>query len=102
MKMLLEDQDQIPWDSMLFVSGNINYGGRVTDEFDIRVLITSLKKFYTKEIINDKYLFSSSPTYIIPSYNTVENYIKYIDNLPLHEDPQVFGLNENANLTYQG
>ena len=87
MKMLLEDQDQIPWDSMLFVSGYINYGGRVTDEFDIRVLITSLKKFYTKEIINDKYLFSSSPTYIIPSYNTVENYIKYIDNLPLHEDP---------------
>ena len=66
MKMLLEDQDQIPWDSMLFVSGYINYGGRVTDEFDIRVLITSLKKFYTKEIINDKYLFSSSPTYIIP------------------------------------
>ena len=55
MKMLLEDQDQIPWDSMLFVSGYINYGGRVTDEFDIRVLITSLKKFYTKEIINDKY-----------------------------------------------
>ena len=87
---------------MLFVSGHINYGGRVTDEFDRRCLITSLKNFFTIEIINDKYLFSSSPTYILPDYNTDENYIKYIEDLPIHEDPQVFGLNENANLTYQG
>lgn len=55
MKMLLEEQEQIPWDSMLFVSGHINYGGRVTDDWDRRCLITILKLFYTKEILEDKY-----------------------------------------------
>ena len=55
MKMLLEDQDQIPWDSMLFVSGHINYGGRVTDDWDRRTLITLLKKFYTPEVLKPTY-----------------------------------------------
>lgn len=57
MKMLIEEQESIPWDSMLFVSGHINYGGRVTDDWDRRCLITILKIFYTKEILEDKYQY---------------------------------------------
>jgi len=60
MKMLIEEQESIPWDSMLFVSGHINYGGRVTDDWDRRCLITILKIFYTKEILEDKYQFSAA------------------------------------------
>lgn len=44
-KMLLSEGETIPWDAMLFVTGNINYGGRVTDEWDRRCLMTILKKF---------------------------------------------------------
>ncbi len=40
---------------MLFVSGHINYGGRVTDDWDRRCLITILKKFYIKDILEEKY-----------------------------------------------
>lgn len=47
MKMLLKENDDIPWDSLLFVSGHINYGGRVTDDWDRRCLITILRNFYT-------------------------------------------------------
>lgn len=46
MKMLLKENDDIPWDSLLFVSGHINYGGRVTDDWDRRCLLTILSKFY--------------------------------------------------------
>jgi dynein heavy chain len=43
----IEGKNQVPWDSILFLSGTITYGGRVTDNLDQRLLITTLKKFYT-------------------------------------------------------
>ena len=46
LKMLINEQDVIPWDAMLYVTGHINYGGRVTDDWDRRCLITILKRFY--------------------------------------------------------
>ena len=32
---------------------------------------------------------------------TVDVYMEYIDKLPLVENPEVFGLHENANITFQ-
>ncbi len=46
-KMLLDEQTGIPWDSMTYVSGHINYGGRVTDDWDRRCLMTILERFYS-------------------------------------------------------
>ena len=53
--MLLNEQEQIPWDALLFVTGHINYGGRVTDDWDRRCLISILKKFYIADILEEKY-----------------------------------------------
>jgi len=36
LSLLLEEQEDIPWDALLFVTGQITYGGRVTDDWDIR------------------------------------------------------------------
>ena len=56
MKRLLEDnENSIPWDSLLFVTGEINYGGRVTDDLDRRCIITILKKFYNSDILQNTY-----------------------------------------------
>lgn len=55
MSNLLKESEEIPWDSLLFISGHINYGGRVTDDWDRRCLITILKNFYSTEILNDTY-----------------------------------------------
>jgi dynein heavy chain len=55
MKTLLSEQDQIPWDALLFVTGEINYGGRVTDDWDRRCLKTILKKFFIKNALEGTY-----------------------------------------------
>ena len=55
--MLLNEQEQVPWDALLFVTGHINYGGRVTDDWDRRCLISILKKFYIADILDEKYQY---------------------------------------------
>lgn len=37
---------QVPFEALLFVIGEINYGGRVTDDWDRRCLKTILSIFY--------------------------------------------------------
>ena len=38
--------------------------------------------------------------YGIPLYRTCREYLDYIDNLPLVDTPEIFGLHPNADITY--
>lgn len=42
----------------MFIIGQINYGGRVTDDWDRHCLMTILKKFINSDILEGKYHFS--------------------------------------------
>lgn len=37
----------------------------------------------------------------MPPIGTIEGYMDYIDKLPMTDDPEVFGMHENANINYQ-
>lgn len=100
LKIFLDEQEEIPWDAMLFMTGHINYGGRVTDDWDRRCLLTLLKKYSNADILEDGYKFSDSGIYFAPTNGNIDKYIEYIDQLPLVEAPEVFGLHENANITF--
>merc|ERR1712224_769890 len=60
LKMFLDEQDTVPWESLVYVTGQINYGGRVTDDQDRRLLMTILAQYYTENIVSDEYKFSLS------------------------------------------
>lgn len=101
LQMLLTQSHLVPFEALLFVTGEINYGGRVTDDWDRRCLLTILRKFYSSTTVEkNKYEFSSSPEYYIPEYQNLENYRSYIETLPLEETTKVFGMHDNANITY--
>jgi len=51
----MKEEDLIPWDALKFVTGDINYGGRVTDDWDRRCLRTILRKFYTDHALHGQY-----------------------------------------------
>lgn len=99
--MFLDEQEDIPWEAMLYVTGHINYGGRVTDDWDRVCLLSILKKYYTPEILEDGYQLSSSGTYTVPDMGPLQAFKDYISGLPLVDAPEVFGLHENANITFQ-
>jgi dynein heavy chain len=101
LKMFLDEQEQIPWDALIYVTGHINYGGRVTDDWDRVCLLTTLKIFYSTDILEDTYKFSSSGMYYAPPEGPLEDYRTYIDNFPMNDLPELFGLHENANITFQ-
>ena len=100
LKIFLDEQEEIPWDALLFVTGHINYGGRVTDDWDRRCLISMLKRYYNPDVLEEGYKFSESGIYYAPEFGPLDSYRQYIEQLPLIDSPEVFGLHENANITY--
>ena len=96
LKMFLDEQDEVPWESLVYVTGEINYGGRVTDDQDRRCLMTILAQYYTAGILDDDYRFSESGKYYSPPEGTLAAMIKYTRSLPPEEQPEVFGMHINA------
>ena len=101
LRMLLDEQEGVPWEALNYITGHINYGGRVTDDWDRRCLLSILQIFYTPEILKSEYTFSPSGVYFPPLYDKLDEYRKYIEELPLNDPPEVFGMHDNANITYQ-
>ena len=58
---------EISWDAMKFMTGEINYGGNVTDDFDRKLLTSILEIFQNEDVaLNPDYRFSSSGLYFCP------------------------------------
>lgn len=59
-----------------------------------------LKRFFCLDCLEKDYAFTDSGTYFIPDLNTLEEYWNFTDQIPGTEDPEIFGLNQNANIIY--
>lgn len=99
--MYLEEQEDIPYVALNYLIADINYGGRVTDDKDNRLIRAILKNYFVDNILSDSYRLSRLDMYYAPPEGSYEDLRKYIDTLPLDDDPEVFGLHPNANITFQ-
>lgn len=94
--MLLDQYANVPYKVLNYLGAEINYGGRVTDDKDVRLIKTILSRYITPDIFKSDYKFSKSGTYYAPNLTQLSDYLTYISNLPLNPDPQAFGLHDNA------
>jgi dynein heavy chain len=99
-QMFLNDYEDLPLDALTYLTGQCNYGGRVTDDWDRRLLVSLLSIFYCLDMVqDDSYIFSPSGLYKAPPHGEYESYMEYLRSLPLTPHPEVFGLHENADIT---
>ncbi|XP_066284547.1 dynein axonemal heavy chain 3-like isoform X3 [Branchiostoma lanceolatum] len=100
LQMFLNDYDKVPLDALTYLTGECNYGGRVTDERDRRLLTSILAIFYCPQITqDDKYKLSPSGLYYAPQQGSYDSFVEYVRALPWTPHPEVFGLHENADIS---
>jgi dynein heavy chain len=101
LRMYLDEQEVVPYQALNYLVAETNYGGRVTDDKDVVLIRAMLKRCFCPEVLNDSYRLSKLDTYYAPADGSLADAKRYIDGLPLDEDPEVFGLHPNANIAYE-
>ena len=103
LKTYLDEYDETPWDALKYLISEANYGGRVTDELDRRVLNSYLNQYYCEEALEvSNFQLSTIPNaYVIPDNGRLQSYRDYIQTLSSSDEPEAFGQHPNADISFQ-
>ncbi|XP_018571400.1 dynein heavy chain 12, axonemal [Anoplophora glabripennis] len=95
------NESEDPYEALAYLIGECNYGGRVTDNWDRRLIVTILETYLNPMVVyNSEYSFSEvGSCYGLPERCDYESYIRHIQSLPSNHPPEVFGLHTNAGIT---
>lgn len=97
--MFLNEYEEVQYVALRYLTGECNYGGRVTDDWDRRCLNTILSKYYSNQVLeNDDYKFDETGNYFAPKAAEYEEFVSFIKKLPVISKPGIFGLHENADI----
>jgi len=102
LKMFISEcpsDDELPYKALRYLTGQCNYGGRVTDDNDRVTITTILDLFFQPHIHEPNYALSLSGDYRVPPSGPVAGYLEYIEGLPVQCSPEVFGMHDNADIT---
>lgn len=102
LELFLDTYEDVPFDVLQVMTSTINYGGRITDDKDMRTSDVILRTFFTAAALEDGYAFSRSGVYYSLACDPdapYDSYVAYIGGLPINPAPEVFGLHENADIT---
>ena len=89
----------VDWECVNYMICDVQYGGRITDEWDRRVFNTYGRAWLVPAIQESGFAFFEG--YRIPQGLEVDTYRKAISQLPLVDVPQVFGLHGNADVSFR-
>nr|XP_042905569.1 dynein axonemal heavy chain 7 isoform X2 [Parasteatoda tepidariorum] len=100
LQMFVNEYSEVPFEAITYMVGECNYGGRVTDDWDRRCLLTLLVDFCNPSIIEEgQYKLSVCGDYMVPNVDVYEDILKLIRKFPATQEPEVFGMHENVDIT---
>jgi len=98
LEAFLSKYEHVPYAVLVNLVGHINYGGRITDDWDRRMVLTLLMSIINPGILNDDFPLAPGEFYFSPEAKDIQSYQDRIKQLPINPHPNVFGLHENADI----
>lgn len=89
----------VPYKTLRYLIGECNYGGRVTDDKDRRLLVSMVAGLLNRDIEEPDQPFSElREVWVTPPASAVhyKHYVSHIQALPAEVPPEVFGLHSTA------
>ena len=78
-KMFLDDYEVTPYDALQYLIGECNYGGRVTDDHDRRLLNSILFNYINSDVTNvPLHKFLEDGDYYVPDLEAHKSFVEYI------------------------
>jgi dynein heavy chain len=87
------------WATVQYMVSKIQYGGRITDDFDQLLMDTFASKYFNPAVLAKG--FELYPGYKVPESADIAVVRAEIEKLPATESPEIFGMHPNADLTYR-
>jgi len=81
----------------------VQYGGRITDALDRELMSCYTSLWINENVFQPNYNFMASVTdfiYQVPDAQEHPKYMEYINEMPGTDNPPIFGLHSNADLTF--
>ena len=98
----MDKYEEIPFSVLQLLTSMVNYGGRITDDKDMRTSDIIVASLLSENATHANYPFSKSGIYRTIDCDLdspLQSYQTYIDQLPLNAGPEVFGMHDNAAIT---
>lgn len=96
------DPEKIPWDAIRTIIAQSMYGGRVDNEYDLKILESLVAHCFNSKTFDISYsLFkkgenSTGDALTVPECKSNASFLKWIEELPAVEAPEWSGLPNNA------
>jgi len=106
----------VSWPTLQYIVGEVQYGGKITDDLDRRLFTTFCEAWLTPTTLSPQFSFNPSTSvnavgenngmpnnfvYNVPDGMEIEVYRNYIQSMPDIDSPEMFGLHPNADMTYR-
>ena len=86
---------EVPFEALTYVIGELNYGGRVTDRWDRRLLLSLLQKYFSEDINSSNFSFGSR--YKAPPFDSPLKFVEEtLQGWPIVTAGEDVGLSLNA------
>jgi dynein heavy chain len=87
------------WATVQYMISSIQYGGRITDDFDQLLMDTFAAKYFNPAVLAKG--FELYPGYRVLDGSDIAAVRADIERLPGTDSPEIFGMHPNADLTYR-
>jgi len=101
LEMFLDQYEEVPYKVICFLTSVVNYGGRITDDKDIRTCDVLMQRFYNSGVLEVGHRFGRDDVYVVidcDEEHPKQDYLDFFEQLPINAGPDVFGMHDNANI----